>query len=58
MIEYKNNYKGHGLREQAIDMEECVLNNKIESDKMTHKDTLEVIKIMDEVRNKIGLFFK
>ena len=57
MIEYKNNYKGHGLREQAIDMEECVLNNKLESDKMTHKNTLEVIKIMDEVRDKIGLFF-
>ena len=57
MIEYKNNYKGHGLREQAIDMEECVLNNKLESDKMTHKNTLEVIKIMDEVRVKIGLFF-
>lgn len=57
VIEYKNNYKGHGLREQAICMEECVLNNKIESNKMTHKDTLEVIKIMDRVRHKIGLFF-
>ena len=57
VVEYKNNYKGHGLRQQAICMEECVLNNKIESDKMTHKDTLEVIKIMDKVRDKIGLFF-
>ena len=58
VVEYKNNYEGHGLREQAICMEECVLNKKIESDKMTHKDTLEVIKIMDKVRHKIGLFFK
>ena len=57
VVEYKNNYKGHGLRQQAICMEECVLNNKIESDKMTHKDTLEVIKIMDKVRDKISLFF-
>ena len=57
VVEYKNNYKGHGLRQQAICMEECVLNNQIESDKMTHKDTLEVIKIMDKVRDKIGLFF-
>ena len=57
VVVYKNNYKGHGLRQQAICMEECVLNNKIESDKMTHKDTLEVIKIMDKVRDKIGLFF-
>ena len=57
VVEYKNNYKGHGLRQQAICMEECVLNNKIESDKITHKDTLEVIKIMDKVRDKISLFF-
>ena len=57
VVEYKNNYKGHGLREQAICMEECVLNNQIESDKMNHKDTLAVIKIMDKVRDKIGLFF-
>ena len=57
VVEYKNNYKGHGLRQQGLCMEECVLNNKIESDKMTHKDTLEVIKIMDRVRDKIGLFF-
>ena len=58
VIHYKNEYKGHGLREQAIEMEHCVKNNLIESSKMPHHDTLEVIKIMDEVRAKIGLTFK
>ena len=58
VIHYKNEYKGHGLREQAIEMEHCVKNNLIESSKMPHHDTLEVIKIMDEVRAKIGLAFK
>ena len=58
IIHYKNEYKGHGLREQAIEMEHCVKNNLIESSKMPHHDTLEVIKIMDEVRAKIGLTFK
>ena len=55
IVEYKNDYKGHGLRQQAIYMEKCVLDNKLESDKMPHKDTLEVVKIMDEVRRKAGL---
>ena len=45
MVEYKNNYEGHGLRQQAIYMEKCVSDKKLESDKMTHKDTLEVMKL-------------
>ena len=57
MVEYKNNYEGHGLRQQAIYMEKCVSDKKLESDKMTHKDTLEVMKIMDKVRSKTGLKF-
>ena len=57
MVEYKNNYEGHGLRQQAIYMEKCVSDKKLESNKMTHKDTLEVMKIMDEVRRKTGLKF-
>ena len=58
VIHYENEYKGHGLREQAIEMEDCIKNNLIESSKMPHRDTLEVINIMDEVRNNIGLTFK
>ena len=57
MVEYVNNYEGHGLRQQAIYMEKCVSDKKLESDKMTHKDTLEVMKIMDKVRIKTGLKF-
>lgn len=57
LIHFKNEYKGHGLREQAVEMEYCVKNNLVESNKMPHHETLEVIKIMDEVRLKIGLSF-
>ena len=57
MVEYKNDYDGHGLRQQAIYMEKCVSDKKLESNKMSHKDTLEVMKIMDEVRRKTGLKF-
>ena len=57
IINFKNNYQGHGLREQAIEMEYCIRNNLIESSKMPHHETLEVIEIMDQVREKIGLKF-
>ena len=57
LIHFNNEYKGHGLREQAVEMEYCVKNNLVESNKMPHHETLEVIKIMDEVRLKIGLSF-
>ncbi|MDA9946383.1 Gfo/Idh/MocA family oxidoreductase [Candidatus Marinimicrobia bacterium] len=55
---YKNEYEGHGLREQAIEMEYCVKNNLNESSKMLHRESLEVIEIMDKVRTEIGLSFK
>ena len=57
IINFKNNYQGHGLREQAIEMKYCIRNNLIESSKMPHHETLEVIEIMDQVREKIGLKF-
>ena len=45
----------HGLREQAKEMQNCIINNNIESKKMSHSDSIDVMKIMDEVRIKIGL---
>lgn len=58
VLVFENEYDGHGLREQALEMENCVKKNLIESSKMPHQDTLEVIKIMDDVRTKIGLSFE
>tara|TARA_B100000427_G_scaffold315163_1_gene308996 strand:+ start:2153 stop:3127 length:975 start_codon:yes stop_codon:yes gene_type:complete len=56
-IHYSDEYKGHGLREQALEMENCIMNNAIESKKMSHSDSRDVMKIMDRVRSKIGLSF-
>lgn len=53
--EYKNEYKGHGLREQAIAFELLVKDSKLESPLMTQKASLEIMEIMDEVRKQIGL---
>ena len=54
-ITYEENYHGHGLREQALEMQNCILNNNIESKKMTHSDSISVMEIMDSVRYKVGL---
>ena len=54
-ITYSEEYHGHGLREQAKEMQNCIINNNIESKKMSHSDSIDVMKIMDEVRIKIGL---
>ena len=55
--EYPNKYLGHGLREQALVFERIVEDSKLESDLMTHKDSLQVMEIMDEVRKQIGLIY-
>ena len=55
---FPNHYHGHGLREQAKEMENCILKNKIESEKMPHSDSIEVMKIMDEIRSQTGLRFQ
>ena len=56
-IYIENNYKGHGLREQAKELERCVKNNLIESPKMKHSDSLEVMESMDKIRDLVGLNF-
>tara|TARA_B100001758_G_scaffold175145_1_gene151991 strand:+ start:1000 stop:1983 length:984 start_codon:yes stop_codon:yes gene_type:complete len=52
-----NDYKGHGLREQARELEWCVRNNLIESPKMKHSESISVMKSMDKIRSLIGLSF-
>ena len=53
--EYPNTYKGHGLREQAAELERMVRNAEIESPVLTHKMSIETMQTLDEIRNQIGL---
>jgi len=53
--EYPNAYKGHGLREQAIEFARCVQSNEIESPLLTHNESIAVMKSMDQIRKQIGL---
>jgi predicted dehydrogenase len=55
VIEYPNTYKGHGLREQAETFKQLVRSGKLESEILTWKATVEIMKSLDEVREQIGL---
>ena len=53
--EYPNTYKGHGLREQAEVFKQLVGSRKLESEILTWKATVEIMKTLDTVREQIGL---
>jgi predicted dehydrogenase len=53
--EYPNTYKGHGLREQAETFKQLVRSGKFESEILTWKDTVDIMKTLDTVREQIGL---
>jgi dihydrodiol dehydrogenase / D-xylose 1-dehydrogenase (NADP) len=44
-----------GLRYEAIEVRKCLNAGKIESDGMSHKDTLLLAAITDEIRKQIGV---
>ena len=55
VTEYPNNYKGHGLREQADAFAKIVQSGAQESQNLTWNDSIEIMEIMDSVRKQIGL---
>ena len=56
-VSYPNDYNGHGLREQAQELEKCIKNNLTESEKMPHAESVSVMESMDKVRSLVGLTF-
>jgi predicted dehydrogenase len=55
--EYPNNYLGHGLREQAIEMARVVGAGALESPLMQWSETLSVMQTMDQIRDQIDLVY-
>ena len=52
---FKNHYKGHGLREQAIEFARCKNLGLIQSPLMPHSEKLDEMKSMDIIREQIGI---
>ncbi len=55
IVEFKNEYRGHGLREQAIYFEKMLISGKKESPLLPMSETVEIMECLDEIRNQIGL---
>lgn len=55
VTEYPSSYKGHGLREQAQVFAQLVASGALESEILSWKDTVDIMKSMDTVREQIGL---
>jgi predicted dehydrogenase len=55
ITEYPSDYKGHGLREQAVEFARVVKSGAKESPILRWQDTIAIMGIMDTVRSQIGL---
>ena len=54
-IEFKNEYRGHGLREQAIYFEKMMISGKKTSELLPIAETVSIMETLDEIRSQIGL---
>ena len=52
---FPNNYKGHGLREEALEFARMVRANELESPLAPHAMSLEIMELMDAIRAEIGV---
>jgi hypothetical protein len=55
--EYPNDYKGHGLREQAKEFERVVRSGAMNSPILTPDESIEIMGSLDEIRRQIGLIY-
>jgi len=55
--EYPNEYKGHGLRDQALEFERVVRSGATSSPILTPDESILIMESLDEVRKQIGLIY-
>lgn len=48
-------YLGNGYYHEIMEVIECLRQGRVESDKMSHSMSLNLIKVLDRVRNEVGL---
>jgi len=54
-IEFKNEYRGNGLREQAIYFEKMLISGKKSSALLPVSETISIMETLDQIREQIGL---
>ncbi|HTD94500.1 MAG TPA: Gfo/Idh/MocA family oxidoreductase [Chitinophagaceae bacterium] len=56
-IVYPCTWEGHGLQFEAEEMIACLDANKIESDAMPHDFSLDMIRVLDEIRDQVHVTY-
>ena len=56
-LSFQDSYEGTGYMYEIMEANECILNEKLESSIASHKFTLDLANIMDDIREKIGLVY-
>lgn len=52
---YVDTYEGYGMMYEIHEVNKCILNKKLQSESASHKTTLDIAQVMDEVRKQINL---
>lgn len=50
--------EGNGYNYEAIEVGKCLRENRIESAIMSHKDSLELMEVLDRIRAEAGIFYE
>jgi predicted dehydrogenase len=56
-IVYPCHWEGHGLQFETMEVLNCIQQNEIESDVLSHSFSLGMIQIMDEIRSQINVTY-
>ena len=57
LFEYKGNIEGRGMQYQALEVERCISEGLIESPTMSLDETIQIMEVMDQIRNQTGIEF-
>ena len=52
---YETKIAGRGMHFQALEVEECVAANKLQSDRMSLNESIQIMEVMDEIRAQVGV---
>lgn len=52
-----NFFNSAGLAYEADEVKDCIKDGKLESERITHSETLQLSKLMDNLRSQLGVVF-
>ena len=57
LFKYEGNIEGRGMQYQALEVERCIAEGLIESPTMSLDETVQIMEVMDQIRNQTGIEF-